>query len=119
MHAIIVVLLLTGCPKKTVVRSSASFYVETLAALARQEEAAISLHHAAAEAKSRGDRAACELYAEPALLIDASARAQAHRALWLAGLPYPAANGTTPPRGTKQPDPGPATKPAAVSTLCD
>jgi hypothetical protein len=117
MHYVIL-LLLVGCPKKSVVRNASSFYAETLAALARQEEAADALRHAAVAAKVRGDRDACEQYAKPALLIDASARAQAHRALWLAGLPYPV-DGITPPRGTEQPDPGPSTEPAPTSTLCD
>jgi hypothetical protein len=110
--------LLAGCPKRTVVRDASSFTVETLAALKRQEEAASALLLAAESANEAGDAESCRAYAEPALLIEASARAQAYRALWLAGLPYPAEDGTLPDRGTEQPDPGPAREPDPVTLIC-
>lgn len=105
---------LTGCPK-AVVRDATAFQIETMAALKRQEEAASALREAAIIARDRGDHEACVRYAEPVLLIEASAKAQAYRALWLAGLPYPVDN----PTEGEQPDPGPSAEPAPVSSICD
>lgn len=108
MRLVVILVLLAGCAKKNVVRSAGTFTVETLAALKRQEEAAAALHHAATKAKENGDTASCLRYIKPALLIDAAAQKQAYRALWLADLPYPDANGDMPPKGVKQEDPGPS-----------
>lgn len=118
MIRFMLVLVLAGCPAHTVLRDAATFQIETMAALARQEEAAGALRVAAVAALEQGDRASCVLYAEPALLIEAAAQAQAYRALWLAGLPYPTEDGSMPPEGTAQPDPGPSTKAPAASTIC-
>ena len=114
---LIVVLALgsAGCAK-TVIRNSLTFQAETMSALKRQEEAAVALRAAAEAAKERGDQEACEKYAGPALLIEASAQAQAYRALWLAGLPYP--TDATPVDG-ELPDPGPSAEIAPVSSICE
>ena len=107
--------VVAGCPKQqTIVRDGDTFTIETLASLARQEEAAAALRFAATEAATNGDMMACTLYAEPALLIEAAARPQAYRALWLAGLPYPGG----PEDGSAQPDPGPAPETENTTTIC-
>lgn len=110
---LIVPLLLTGCGKKYVVRDLVTYQVETLAALERQLGASAALKEAAREARQRGDWDACAEYAAPALLIDAAAQVQAHRALWLAGLQYPSDQDSE-----EQPDPGPAPEPAEVTEIC-
>lgn len=115
--ALLFVLCLPACKASQVMRQADTFTVETLAALARQEEAADALLDAADAARAAGDLATCKQYAEPALLISASAELQAHRALWLAGLPYPE-DGEIPPRGTEQPDPGPSNPPKSADAYC-
>ncbi len=105
-----------GCGPK-VVRDPGTYTVEILAALLRQQEASAALHDAAREARVRGDYDACVMYAEPALLIDASAQAQAYRALWLADLPYPAGPDMEQHNKT-QPDPGPSKAVEPPNTLC-
>ncbi len=73
---------------------------------------------AAKAAKAAGDRVKCVAYAKPALLIQAKAQGQAFRALWLAGLNYPKADGSIPKSGEEQADPGPTGVPASVDTVC-
>lgn len=104
MRLVLIALLLAGCPKKKVIRDAATFRLEVEAALARQLEAAEALRDAASAASDRGDFDACVRYAEPALLIEASAAIQAKRALYLAEL--------------ESEDPGPSQPIADVSTIC-
>lgn len=104
----IALVLSLGCPRH-VVRDSATYTTEIYASVARQTEAASALLIAAEAAREAGDLEACARYAEPALLIQASAEAQGYRALWLAGLAYPGGDGT---------DPGVAPDPDPVSTVC-
>ena len=92
-----------GCAH-VVARDRGTFTAETLAALKRQEEAAVAMRHAAEAALARGDRAGCVDLAGPLLLIEAAASIQAHRALFLAGV--------------EAVDPGPAPAPAPVESLC-
>ena len=101
-----------GCatvPKK-VVRDTQTYTAEILAGLAREQAAAEALVVAAELARSAGDEELCREYYAPALLIEVKAEPQAYRALWLAGLPYPLADGSLPAPGTEQEDPGPAGK---------
>lgn len=107
-----------ACAHPAVVRDSATFATETAAGLAREEEAAAALRTAAEFAADHGDDAACRDWATTALLIDAKARAQAYRSLWLAGLAYPDASGVLPPKGTQQPDPGPGKAPEPPDAVC-
>ena len=95
---------------KRVNRDSQTYTMEVLAGLQRQEDAASALFKAANAAAVRGEKKACEEYAQPALIIQAKAEKQAFRALWLAGLPYPNADGSVPDPKEKQPDPGKADK---------
>ena len=111
-------MMVPACGPKKVVRDASAFRLETMAALARQQEAATALHDAAAQARVRGDRPTCVKYAEPALLIDAAAEAQAYRALWLAELAYPDSSGEFPSDGEDQSDPGAPNPIADVSTVC-
>ena len=106
-------LLAAACAPK-VLRDPATFQAETMASLARQQEAATALLQAAIEAP---DEATCAAYAEPALLIKAKAQPQAYRALWLAGLPYPTSDGSEPP--DEQEDPGVGPEPDAVASVCE
>ena len=115
-------LLSSACAHHHVVRDSSTFAIEVASSLARQTEAAEALRNGAELALAGGDRELCAELAEPALLIEAAAEVQAHRALWLAALPYPvvADDGslTVPDVGTEQPDPGPAPDPDPVDTIC-
>lgn len=100
---------LAGCATvpKRISRDTQTYTAEVLASLAREEAAAEALTSAAAQARAAGDEMMCrELYA-PAHLIDVKARAQAFRALWLAGLPYPLPDGSLPAADAEQDDPGP------------
>lgn len=106
--ALLALLMLAACPKH-IARNEATYTAEIYAAIARQNEAADALLEAADSAKEAGDLDACARYAQPALLIKATAEIQGHRALWLAGLPYPGGDGT---------DPGAAPDPEPVSTVC-
>lgn len=117
LTAVLLVSLLAGC-RHQVVRDGTTYTIEIIAALARQEEAATALFAAASEAKLRGDLTACEQYAAPALLIESSAKPQAYRALWLAGLSYPDAEGRFPKQGTKQLDPGMPKPARAIEEVC-
>ncbi len=113
------IVLVTGCcTAGKVVRDGQTYTAEVMAGLMREQAAAKSLREAATKAKDAGDRAACEGYARTALLIEAKARGQAYRALWLAGLPYPKPDGSVPKKGEEQQDPGPSPKPADVGTVC-
>lgn len=119
MRLSLLFLTLTACAHRLVVREAPTYTLETAATVARQEEAAEALLEAAEVASEAGDWAACTRYAAPALLIEATARPQANRALWLAGLPYPdPETGETPARGTEQPDPGPSPAPRPVTDVC-
>ena len=108
----------SGCATTDVVRDGKTYTAEIVASLLRQNAAAKELKVAAIASKELGDNKACERYARPALLIEAKAQAQAYRALWLAGLPYPKADGSIPEDGEEQDDPGVAPSPEPVSTLC-
>ena len=108
----------TGCITGKVVRDGKTYTAETVASLMRQQAAAKQLRAAAEAAKAAGDNEACVSYARVALLIEAKAKPQAYRALWLADLNYPNADGSIPESGTEQPDPGPAPTPADPSTIC-
>ena len=90
-----------GCGGAKVVRNADTFQLETMAALARQQEAALALRAAVAAATTK---ATCEQYAAPLVVIDAYAANQAKRALFLAGL--------------EDEDPGPSADPVSVDTLC-
>ncbi len=114
LSSLILIVVLCGCTRYAV-RDARTYAAETAASVARQEEAADALLTAAARARAAGDVVACREYAEPALLIEAAARRQADRALWLAGLPY----GDTTGRRVKQPDPGPSPNPRPVAAVCD
>jgi hypothetical protein len=106
---LILVLLAAGCAH--VVRDTNTYTLEVHAALARQEEAAAALRKYAERAAAAGDNVACEELAGPALLIEATARPQASRALFLAGLSYPGA-----PKPPTDPGPPPAVQP--LTTIC-
>jgi len=110
--------VVTGCGPRRIVRDAATYTAEILAAVERQQEAMDALWIAADEARSAGDLDACRRYAAPALLIEAKARAQGDRALWLAGLPYRKADGTLPEPGEKQPDPGRADALRSLDDVC-
>ncbi len=112
----ILALSLVGCAPK-VLRDATTFRVETMAALARQQEARGALFRAAHAAAEREDYEGCVDAAEPALLLEAAAEAHAYRALWLAGLSYPV-DGTVPPNGTEQPDPGPMPPLKLLEEIC-
>ena len=99
---VLIAMVLTACGPTKVIRDATTFEIETMAALARQAEAATALHLAADRA---GDYAVCVEYAQPALVIDAYAENQAKRALWLAGLSEGA-------------DPGPSPAVASVDSVC-
>ena len=107
----------SGCAHSGSIRRDGPTYaVEVFASLQRQEAAATALLNAASAAAARGDRDACLSYARPALVIQAAAKPQAFRALWLAGLTYPTPDGSKPTG--PQPDPGPAGQPASADTIC-
>jgi hypothetical protein len=108
LTALIALLVLSGCVRH-IVRNEATYTAEIYASIARQNEAADALIVAAEAARDAGDTAACARYAEPALLIQASAEIQGYRALWLAGLPYPGGDGE---------DPGAIPDPEPVSSVC-
>lgn len=108
----------TGCITGKVVRDGKTYMAETVASLLREKAAAKQLRAAAIAAKVAGDNDTCKRYARIALLIEAKAQPQAYRALWLADLNYPNADGSIPESGTKQPDPGVSGSPEAVSTVC-
>ena len=99
-----------GCATvpKRVIRDTQVYTLEILAGLQREQEAAQSLFEAADAARDNGDQPTCRIYVQPALVIQAKAKPQAYRALWLAGLPYPNADGSLPEPGETQPDPGAA-----------
>lgn len=103
--------LLPGCGGY-VARHGPTIAAETLGAAARELEQAAGLRDAASLALSYGDRARCEHYAALALRSEAVALPLARRSLYLAGLPYPGAE------GDDSSDPGPAPEPAAVDTIC-
>jgi len=115
---ILVCLLSCATLQHSVVRDAPTYTVEILATLQRQEDAADALRDAASYARENGDVERCILYAEPALMIDAYARSQAYRALWLADLPYPNPDGSLPEPGEEQPDPGPSAALEPVTVLC-
>lgn len=113
MRTLLILSLLGGCSgKRSVLRDAQTYQTETMAALARQEEAATELFRAADAAKSVGDVAECQRLVAPALLIEAYARRQAYRALWLADLPYPGAP------ATGDGDPGPSSPPQPAAAYC-
>jgi hypothetical protein len=93
---------------KNVVRKTDTYIAEVLSALQRQEAAADALFAAADQAHADGNVELCAEYLRPALTIEAHARAQAYRALYLAGLPYPEGSGGIPDLPARQPDPGPS-----------
>lgn len=100
-----IILVLLGCGGKKIIRDADTFHVETMAAVARQKEAAVALHAAATAARNAGEWDLCVAYVKPALLIDAYAEAQAARALWLAGL-------------LEGEDPGPSPEPKPATNVC-
>ena len=119
--AVFMALPMSGCcgpESNRITRDRDTYVVEVFANLARQNEASEALLQAAEASARAGDVEACEGYAEPALLIQAKAQAQAWRALWLAGQPYPLEDGSLPPEGEPQPDPGPAGDPVEASNFC-
>jgi hypothetical protein len=95
-----------GCATipKRVQRDSGAYAAEVLAGLAREQDAAAALFEAADNALSAGDVEACRRFVAPALVIQRFAELEAHRALWLAGLPYPV-DGVMPDPRAEQPDP--------------
>jgi len=101
-----------------VTRDNNTYTAEIISSLKRQEFAALELFRAASVADGVGNFESCSRYAGPALLIEAKAKAQAYRALWLAGLPYPKDDGTLPEEGESQPDPGVAPAPKPVTSVC-
>lgn len=117
---IVAIILVTvgGCVTGKIVRDSQTYTAEVMSGLLREKLAAKHLLEAAKAAKAAGDRAKCVAYAKPALLIQAKAQGQAFRALWLAGLNYPKADGSIPKSGEEQADPGPTGVPASVDTVC-
>jgi len=118
---LLIVALVVGLASCTryAVRDATTYSAEVAASTARQEEAADALLVAAERAREAGDLEACEEYAAPALLIEAAARQQGNRALWLAGIPYlDPETGQLPPKGEKQPDPGPSPDPRPVAAVC-
>ena len=104
------ILLFVSCATipKRVIRDTNTYTAEILAGLQREQEAATALFAAADRALAAGEEESCREYAGPALLIQTKAQPQAHRALYLAGLPYPLADGSLPDPKDAQPDPGPA-----------
>ena len=118
----ILLLFVTGvsgcCTTGKVVRDGQTYTAEVMSSLMREQAAAKRLLDAAKAAKAAGDKAKCEAYAKPALLIEAKAKGQAYRALWLADLPYPKADGSIPKAGEKQEDPGPTGVPDDVAKVC-
>lgn len=103
-----------------VIRDSQTYTLEILAGLQREKDAASVLFEAADAAKDSGDAATCQIYVHPALVIHTKAQAQAYRALWLAGLPYPLEDGSLPDPKDEQDDPGAAQKVAedAAENYC-
>ena len=106
----ILVSLLASCATipKRVMRDTQTYTVEILAGLQREKDAAEALFEAADAARDAGQEEACRVYVHPALVIQAKSQPQAYRALYLAGLPYPNADGSLPDPKEKQPDPGAA-----------
>jgi len=102
-------LLFASCATipKRVIRDTNTYTAEILAGLQREQEAATALFAAADKAMAAGEEESCREYAKPAILIQAKAKAQAYRALYLAGLPYPLPDGSLPDPKATQPDPGP------------
>jgi hypothetical protein len=115
---VIILALTVGCTTGKIVRDSQTYTAEVMSGLLREKLAAKHLLEAAKAAKAAGDTAKCEAYAKPALLIQAKAQGQAFRALWLAGLNYPKADGSIPKSGEEQADPGPTGSVASVATVC-
>lgn len=110
--ACFLVFSITACaaiPKK-IVRDSQTYTLEILAGLQREKDASEALFEAADAARDAGHEEACRLYVHPALVIKAKSQPQAYRALWLASLPYPNADGSLPSPKDEQPDPGSAPK---------
>ncbi len=125
LFAIVVVAALAAAcaalPKR-VVRNTDTYIAEVLSALQRQEAAPATLFSAADQARGVGDVELCEKYLRPALVIEAHAEAQAYRALYLAGLPYPEGSGGIPDQPRNQPDPGPSATidyGAEIQTFCE
>lgn len=115
----IIIVCMTGCcTTGKVVRDGQTYTAEIMSSLLRERAAAKHLRAAAEAAKAAGNVETCKSYARPALLIEAKAQGQAYRALWLGGLNYPKADGSTPKSGEEQEDPGPTGSPADVSTVC-
>lgn len=115
---IVALFLVTGCAHKQVRRDASTYVAEVLAGLQREQEASAALHVAAQDALERGSVNQCVEYMAPALVIDTKSQAQAYRALWLAGLPYPLQDGSLPEEGQEQDDPGPAGPVPAPDTVC-
>jgi hypothetical protein len=111
--------MLAACASvpKRVVRDSSTYTAEVLASLARETEAAEALKNAAALVPEE----ACAETVAPAMLIDAHAQRQAYTALWLAGLPYPMADGSAPDPKVEQADPGAGPAPVVTDAVdwCD
>jgi len=103
---------------KRVIRDTQTYTLEILAGLQRESEAASALESAAVLARDAGDAELCQQFYTPALTIQVKAQAQAYRALYLAGLPYPQEDGSVSTEA--QDDPGPARTIEAdeVTTFC-
>lgn len=106
LASLVLVFAASGCAHNRIVRDASTYVAEHVNALSRQENASEALKLAAAAARDADDPALCSRYAEPAFRIDHRAAAEAYRALWLAGLPYPQPDGSMPAEGQEQPDPG-------------
>ena len=115
---LVFVMGLGGCVGGKIIRDGQTYTAEVISGLLREQAAAKVLLEAAAAAKAAGNVETCAKLAKPALLIEAKANGQAYRALWLAGLNYPKADGSVPAEGEKQADPGPTGAPADVATVC-
>ena len=118
MYILIATFVTSCCLFGKVSRDGATYTAEVISSLKRQEYAAIELIRAATISNGVGNFESCSRYAGPALLIEAKARHQAYRALWLAGLPYPYEDGTLPDEGEEQPDPGASPDPEPVTSIC-
>jgi len=115
---VVSIIAITGCcGSGKVVRDSKTYAAEVMASMLRERSASQRLMEGALAAKARGDNTACERLAAPAMVIQAKAQRQAYRALWLAGLPYPAADGSV-SSGAEQADPGPSPAPKSVDSVC-
>lgn len=116
----IVALLCASCATlpKRVIRDTQTYTLEILAGLQRESEAASALEAAAVLARDAGDAELCQQFYTPALTIQVKAQAQAFRALYLAGLPYPQEDGSVSTEAQEDPGPARTIEADEVTTFC-